>query len=158
MAFSYWDYIINNLMLPVFGLVFIAVPTFQLVRRVIEQLATGRQRVDWDGKAIVFFVVMVVIAVLLGKSLFADGGIHLIYEREKAAVTVEGTLEDIEKCSALKGIRYTYENEASFGYEFTVDGVTATGMAVGTLEEGDQVVMTYLPKSGFVLSIEEVNP
>ena len=39
--------------------------------------------------------------------------------------------------------------------EYTVDGVTLTGMAKGTLEPGDEVVVTYLPKSGFVLSIEE---
>jgi hypothetical protein len=45
MAFSYWEYFIYNLMLPVFGIAFVAVPTFRLVMRVLEQYATGRQRV-----------------------------------------------------------------------------------------------------------------
>ena len=41
MAFGYWDYLTNNLLLPVFGLVFIAVPVVRLVIRVLEQYATG---------------------------------------------------------------------------------------------------------------------
>ena len=38
---------------------------------------------------------------------------------------------------------------------YTVDGVELKGMAKGTLEAGDEVTVTYLPKSGYVLSIEE---
>ena len=155
MSFAYWEYFMSNLMLPVFALAFVAVPTFQLVKRLIEQWATGRQRVFWDGKAIVFFVAMILVAVFLGKSLFLDGGIHLIYERPKHAVTVEGALEKIEKHSELRGIRYSAYNESSCGYRYTVDGVEMTGMAKGTLEAGEQVKVTYLPRSGFVLSVEE---
>jgi len=155
MSFGYWEYFMNNLMLPVFGLAFVAVPTFQLVRRQIEEWTTGRKRVNWDGKALLFFLVMIVAAVFLCKSLFLDGGIHLTYERPKHAVTVEGTLESIEKYSELRGIRYSAYGETSCGYAYTVDGTELTGMAKGTLEAGDEVTVTYLPKSGFVLSIEE---
>ena len=155
MAFGYWEYFIYNLMLPVFGLVFIAVPTFRLVMRLLEQYATGRQRVNWDGHSILFFVVMVVVAVMLVKTLITGGGIHLIYERPKAAMTVETTLEAVEPKSIWSGIRYSAYGESSSGYEYTLDGQTLTGMAKGTLEAGDEVTVTYLPKSGFVLSIEE---
>ena len=155
MSFGYWEYFMNNLMLPVFGLAFVAVPTFQLVRRQIEEWTTGRKRVHWDARAIVFFVVMLLAAVFLCKSLFVDGGIHLLLERPKHAVTVEGTLEHIEKYSELRGIRYAAYGETSCGYQYTVDGVELTGMAKGTLEAGEQVTVTYLPKSGFVLAIEE---
>ena len=58
MEFGYWEYLMSNLMLPIFGLAFVAVPTFQLVKRLIEQWATGRQRVFWDGKSAVFFAAM----------------------------------------------------------------------------------------------------
>ena len=155
MVFGYWDYLMNNLLLPVFGLAFIAVPTFRLVMRLLEQYATGRRRVNWDGQSIVFFVAMVVIGVLLARNLVTGGGLHLITERPKAAVTVEGTLESLKPNSIWTGVRYTSNGEASSGYEYTIDSMTLTGMAKGTLEPGDEVTVTYLPKSGFVLSIEE---
>ena len=155
MAFGYWEYVMYNLMLPVFALVFIAVPTFRLVMRLLEQYATGRQRVKWDGHSVLFFVIMVAVAVMLVANLITGGGIHLIYERPKAAVTVEATLEAVESKSVFSGIRYSAYGESSSGYEFTVDGQTLTGMAKGTLEAGDEVTVTYLPKSGYVLSIEE---
>ena len=155
MEFGYWEYLMSNLMLPIFGLAFVAVPTFQLVKRLIEQWATGRQRVFWDGKSAVFFAAMLIVAVFLCKSLFLDGGIHLVLERPKHAVTMEGTLETIEKHSELRGIRYAAYGENSCGYLYTVDGVEMTGMAKGTLEAGEQVKVTYLPKSGLVLSVEE---
>ena len=155
MAFSYWEYFIYNLMLPVFGIVFVAVPTFRLVMRLLEQYATGKRRVNWDGQSIVFFVAMLIVAVLLGKNLVTGGGIHLVYERPEAAVTVEGTVEEVKANSIWSGLRYTAYGESSSGYEYTINGETMKGMAKGTLEPGDEVTVTYLPKSGFVLSIEE---
>ena len=155
MAFAYWEYVMYNLMLPVFGIAFVAVPTFRLVMRLLEQYATGRQRVKWDGQSLVFFVLMVVIGVVLVVNLFTSKSVHLIYERPKAAVTVEGTLDAVKANSVWSGIRYTSNGEASNGYEYTIDGLTLKGMARGTLEAGDEVTVTYLPKSGYVLSIEE---
>ena len=155
MAFSYWEYFIYNLMLPVFGIAFVAVPTFRLVMRVLEQYATGRQRVKWDGQSVVFFVLMVVIGVVLAVNLFTSKSIHLAYERPKAAVTVEGTLEQVKAGSVWSGNRYTYNGENTYGYTYIVDGVEMKGMAKGTLEPGEQVTVTYLPKSGYVLAIEE---
>ena len=155
MAFGYWEYFMYNLMLPIFGIAFVAVPTVRLLMRVLEQYATGRQRVKWDGQSVLFFVLMIVIGVVLVFNLFSSGSVHLIYERPKAAVTVEGTLETVEAGSVWSGIRYTYDKENTYGYTYTVDGVELTGMAKGTLEAGDEVTVTYLPKSGYVLSIEE---
>ena len=155
MEFAYWDYFTYNLALPVFGLIFIAVPVFRLVMRLLEQYATGRQRVNWDGQSLVFFVAMIIVAVFLVKNLITGGGIHLIYERPKAAVTVVGTVEEVKANSIWSGNRYTAYGESTSGYEYTIDGLTVKGMARGTLEPGDEVAVTYLPKSGFVLSIEE---
>ena len=155
MAFGYWDYLMYNLALPVFGLVFIAVPVVRLVMRLLEQYATGRQRVNWDGQSLVFFGAMLIVAVLLGRNLIAGGGIHLTYERPKAAVTMVGTVEEVKADSIWTGVRYSAYGESSSGYTYIIDGQELTGMARGTLEPGDEVTVTYLPKSGFVLSIEE---
>jgi len=155
MTFAYWEYFIYNLMLPVFGTAFVAVPTVRLVMRLLEQYATGRQRVKWDGQSIVFFVLMVVIGAVLVVNLITSRSFHLIYERPKAAVTVEGTLEQVKAGSVWSGIRYTYEGQNTYGYTYTIDGLELKGMAQGTLEPGEEVTVTYLPKSGYVLSIEE---
>jgi len=155
MAFAYWDYLFYNLILPIFGLAFIAVPTVRLVIRLLEQYATGRQRVNWDGQSVVFFVAMLVVAVLLGKNLVTGGGIHLVYERPKAAVTVEGTVEEVKANSIWNGIRYSVYGESSSGYEYTINGENLKGMANGTMEPDDDEDVTYLPKSHFVLYIEE---
>lgn len=154
MSFAYWEYFMYNLMLPVFCLVFIGFPTVKLIERALRMYAAGRRGVFKDKTGLLFFIIMIVVAVVMVNSLL-QGGIHLIYERSDDAVTVEGTLESIEKVSPLSGARYMVGNESSFGYTYTIDGVECTGMALGTLEEGDQVTATYLPKSGFVLSIEE---
>ena len=86
MAFGYWEYFIYNLMLPVFGIAFVAVPTFRLAMRVLEQHATGRQRVKWDGQSVIFFVLMVVIGVALVFNLFSSGSFHLIYDGPKPQI------------------------------------------------------------------------
>ena len=127
----------------------------RLVIRVLEQYATGRSRVNWDGRAIFLFAAMVLVGAMLAANLVTGGGLHLITERQKDAVTVEGTLELVEPHSIWTGIRYTSNGESSSGYKYVVNGQTLTGMARGTLEAGDEVTVTYLPKSGFVLSIEE---
>ena len=155
MAFSYWEYLIYNLAIPVFGIVFIAVPVFRLVMRLLEQYATGRQRVNWDGQSVIFFVLMIAIAGLLGWNLVTGGSYHLIYERADDAVTVEGTLDTVTANSIWSGTRYSVNGESSNGYVYTIDGLELKGMAKGTLEAGDDVTVTYLPKSGYVLTIEE---
>lgn len=157
MIFSYWDYFVSNLMLPVFALAFIAVPVFNMVRRVLLQVANG-EPIDMGGaKMVILFVLLIAIAVILANFIF-HGGIQLVFDRPSKAVTVEGTIQDIDALNALEGVRYSSNDEMSYGYTYTIDGVTCTGMAKGTLEVGDAVIATYLPKSGFVLSIDELNP
>lgn len=152
MTFAYTEYLMYNLMMPVFGLLFIGVPTVKMIERLLRTFAKGQRGAFGDTRGMIIFVIMLVIAVILVNSLM-QGGIHLIYERPTAAVTVEGTLESIEKVSPLSGARYMVGNEASFGYTYTIDGVECVGMAVGDLQVGDEVAATYMPKSGFVLSI-----
>ena len=155
MTFVFWEYVMYNLMLPLFGIVFIAVPVVRLAMRVLEQYATGRRRVNWDGQTVMFFVVMVLVAGILAVNLFTSGSWHLAHEWPKAAVTEEGTLETVTANSVWSGNRYNYNGESSYGYTYTINGRTLKGMAKGTLEPGDEVTVTYLPKSGYVLSIEE---
>lgn len=157
MTFAYSEYLINNLLLPIFALAFIAVPVFKALFRLLGQLVR-KESVDFgDSKAVLLLIALIVVAVILGNILF-HGGIHLIYERAASAVTTQGTIEEIQACSILESPKYTAGGESSNGYEITIDGTTCRTMALGSLEVGDEVTVTYMPKSGFVLTIEEVNP
>lgn len=157
MTFAYSEYLFNNLVLPVFALVFIAVPVFKLLFRLIGQLVRGESLDFGDSKAVLLFVLMIAIAVILCNILL-HGGIHLIYERADDSVTVQGTIEDVQPCSIFSSPKYNTNKENSNGYLLTIGNVTCTSMALGDLEVGDMVSVVYMPKSGFVLSIEEINP
>lgn len=157
MTFAYQDYLFNNLLIPVLAVVFICIPLFQMVGRVIRQLVHGERPEFGDAKSKLLLILMVVILVIIISTLFR-GSIHLIYERPGDAVTIEGTIENIDKLSSFEGVRYTSNGETTFGYQYTVDGTVCTGMALGSLEVGDEVTVTYLPNSGYVLEIQQIQP
>ena len=153
MTFAYFDYFIGNLVLPILCLAFIAVPLFRLVRRTAGEIVRGEKpQLLQDYRVIILLLVMLAVAVIM-ISILLQGGIHLLYERPGSAITVEGTIGEIDRLNAFQNTRYIFQDESSSGYRFTVDGVTCTGIARGTLNVGDEATITYLPKSGFILSI-----
>ncbi|MDD5864184.1 MAG: hypothetical protein PUD80_06100 [Firmicutes bacterium] len=153
MTFSYFDYLIGNLILPVLCLAFISVPVFRLVQRTARQIARGEKpQLLGDYRMIILLLVMLAVGGIM-ISFLLRGGIHLVYERPRSAVSVEGTIEEIDRLNAFQNTRYIFNDENSNGYRYTVGGVTCTGIAKGTLNVGDMVTVTYLPKSGFILSI-----
>lgn len=158
MTFSYFSYLLNNLMLPILGIAFVGVPVCKMIGHLISQVRRG-ESIDFGGaQALMMFLALIVLAGILVNTLFAGGGYHLITERAKDAVTVEGTIEQIQSGSIFSNPRYSANNETSNGYILTIDGISCTSMALGTLEVGDAVSVTYMPKSGYILTIEEVNP
>lgn len=158
MTFAYSEYLIHNLMLPVFAILFAAVPLVRGVSRLLSQAAHGEKVGFGDYRMWILLVLLVVVIIILGHLLLSGGGLHLIYERPGDTVTVEGTIEDIRARGALESPRYAVSGENSYGYEFTVGDVTCVGMARGSLEVGDTVTVTYLPHSALVLAIGETAP
>lgn len=156
MSFAYTDYLMNNLMLPLFALVFIAVPLVRFLSRIFANVFRGENVYLGSLGTTLILIALILIAAVLIYMLF-NGGIYLIFEHGNDAVTAEGTIEEIQKLNALQGVRYASNGETTFGYEFTVDGITCVGMAVGSFQEGDEVTITYLPKSGFLLEIQPAN-
>lgn len=158
MTFSYFDYLISNLVLPVFALAFIAFPVCRLVIQVIRQVKNSESVSFGEASTVLVFILMLVVAVILGNILFRSGGFYLITERPGDAVTTQGTIEEIQPLGIFESPKYMSNGESSNGYAITIDGISCTTMAQGMLEVGDEVAVTYLPNSGFVLSIEAANP
>lgn len=154
MTFSYFDYLLNNLLLPLAALAVMAV----LVLRPVAGRGLGA--VLQDRRLTVLLVVVLAVAVLLLLTLVQGGGVKLLAERPGDAVQAEGTIVELKKGNPLLNPRYGAYDEMSNGYAMTFSSesgnVTVTIMARGSLTVGDRVAVTYLPKSGFALAVEPV--
>ena len=158
MTFSFFSYLLNNLMLPVFAIVFVGYPVFQTIFRLIGQKVRGEQ-VELPGfQAVLMFIVLIVLLVILFNMLISGGGLGLITDRADDALTVEGVIEEIHPGTIWSNPRYTVNGEISNGYTLVIDGVECFSMAKGELEIGDTVSASYMPKTGYVLNIQEINP
>lgn len=151
MIFSYYDYLLNNLLLPLAALVVMAV---LVVRPVAMQ---GLGSVFQDRRLAALLVVLLAVAALLLLTLTQGGGLHLLTERPGDAVAAQGTIVELKQGNPLLNPRYSAYDELSSGYRMTLStesgNVTVTIMARGTLAVGDRASVTYLPKSGFALGV-----
>ena len=104
-----------------------------------------------------FLLVVTVCAFFLCTSVgrLLHGGIHLVYERESNVVEFQGEILEIKelgRCS-FPELKSEYGHDEKNGVLFVIDGVECTAVTRGTLEVGDNVTVSYLPQSGYVLSI-----
>ena len=157
MTFAYFDYFFNSLVFPVFALIFVAVPVFKMLTRILRQAANHEPVYFGDAGSVVLFVCLLLVGAILITTI-CSGGIHLVYERPGDTVTVEGTIEQIQPCSILTSPKYFTTAENANGYKLTIGESTCIVHSIGTLEVGDQVTASYLPNSGFALEVIETNP
>lgn len=155
MTFAYHEYLLNALMMPLFALAFVLAAIFFSLKPEIKNYFTTKE-IEWShlGRKLGLNIILLAMVVLMCVIL-SHGGFSLITERPKDAMTVTGTIEQIEARSSFESMKFWSDYGESYGIEFTVDEITCVAMAQGDLEVGDQVTVTYMPKSGFVLSIEE---
>lgn len=151
MIFSYSDYFLNNLLLPLAALVVMGVLALRPI------LSHGFGQVLADRRAAVIFLLLVLLAVVMVLTLVQGGGIHLLTEGAGDGLTVSGTISDIQKGNPFLNPRYSAYGEMSSGYRVTLTtdagDITVTTMARGDLAVGEKVTVTYLPKSGFALAV-----
>lgn len=154
MHFEYTQYVRGCLIIPIsvslFALSMCVSAVSHLITVTIQQKSTSRDIVN-------FLLTMLVCSFFLcinaGRLLY--GGIHLIYERESNAVEVQGEILEIRelgRCSFPK-LKTEYRHNETNGVQFLIDGIECAAVTRGTLEVGDNVTVTFLPKSGYILSI-----
>ena len=154
MHFEYTQYVRGCLIIPIsvslFALSMLISTASHFVTVMIRQKLSSRYVINLLLAVLVcsFFLCMNV-----GRLL--HGGIHLIYERESNAVELQGEILEIKELG-----RYSFpELKTEYGYgetngvQFVIDGVKCTAVTRGTLEVGDNVTVTFLPQSGYILSI-----
>ena len=154
MHLEYTQYVRGCLIIPIsvslFALSMLISTASHFVTVMIKQKLSSRDVINLLLAVLVcsFFLCMNV-----GRLL--HGGIHLIYERESNAVELQGEILEIKELG-----RYSFpELKTEYGYgetngvQFVIDGVECTAVTRGTLEVGDNVTVTFLPQSGYILSI-----
>ncbi len=84
---------------------------------------------------------------------FWSGGFHLLREKPKDVVCINGKIETIRECSPFKCLNYDTDHGHSYGYEMRVNGVVYVAMNHPRCTAGSRVTLTVLPRSRVVLAI-----
>lgn len=162
MSFSFSDYQFHCLILPASILLFSAVvfiaASIWSIKDIIRKGATAEKALT-----IIFFLFIAGAFIRIDGGRLLNGGLYLLYEKAADAVTYEGIIEEISLNDqtqfpniSAKYREYSDENrENGYGYEIVVDKRTLKAPQIGTLNVGDRVSVTCLPKSGYILSIEK---
>lgn len=145
MEFAYSQYVYQCLILPLViaaGLLCgIVSGVYKMIRRV--RSAQGGELVM--GAAGIFLLAALA---LMHTGVLKDGGIRLLTEREKDAQVVSGKIESVRQLT-----EWQFYNKYGDAVSFEIDGERYSVFSLGDAEMGDEVEITYLPESRYVLSV-----
>ncbi len=156
MYFDYWQYVRGCLVIPLLVALFALLMIISVMSHYVPMFfrkTLGYQ--DVVNILLVFLICGFFLCMNIGR--LSHGGIHLIYERESSAIELHGEIDEIEYLGrySFPEMKSEYGYENSNGVQFTIDGVQCTAVVKGGLEIGDYVTISYLPMSGYILSIVE---
>ena len=156
MIFEYSSYFRVCFAIPFFTSLFtICISVMGIVSAAID--ISQRKNVAKSIVLILFVILIWTVFVTRDIGNVVYGGIHLIYEREDDAVETQGTIESIRPLSERDFPRTDlYEELVSNGVQFVIDGIPYSAFSRGNFEVGNQVCVSYLPKSSYILSITQV--
>ncbi len=154
MHFEYTQYVRGCLIIPIFVSLFalsmLISAASHFVTVIIQQKLSSRDVIN-----LLLAVLVCVFFLCMNVGRLLHGGIHLTYERESNAVELQGEILEIKELG-----RYSFpELKTEYGYgetngvQLVIDGVECTAVTRGMLEVGDNVTVTFLPQSGYILSI-----
>ena len=156
MEFSYKAYYRVNFVVPL--VVVIAFSVFLLIS--VASLFGEIKRQQLTKKVIVSSLMATAICIFcitLNVRTLARGGIYLCFEKETDAIITHGIINRIEECDIYDNQKYgTGEGMGvgtNFGVKIIVEGNCYNAITNGSLQPGDDVIITYLPRSRFVLKI-----
>lgn len=102
----------------------------------------------------VFMLVIFGIIVVSQINYLSSGGIYLATEKESDAVTQTITIENVcEPSERFPNFKYNHK----FGADITSGNGEYFAISCSKFSVGDIVNITYLPRSGFVLKIDNVS-
>lgn len=150
MNFAYNDYLEIFLLTPLLALIFTVPAAIGIIRGIYRE-RVGCHTVK--NSAIFIFAIVTVILIMLPQFFFLyNGGLSLLSESEEDAHIACGVVTQIiEPSEKYHGIKVNH----NYGADIYINGEYFFAITCGSLREGANVKVTYLPTSHFVLSIHE---
>lgn len=151
MTFSYKSYWNTTLLLPssviLFMIVLVISSSYVYWVKEASKQHTANRMLGY------IFVICVAVFCLVPQCKYLlNGGIYLLSEKEQNALVHNGVIERIrEPSDRFPGFKLSHE----YGADIVIDGVQFFAVTSGDYEEGDCVAVAYLPRSHFILAIEE---
>jgi len=152
MRFDYTQYFKSCLLLPFELIIFFGVIILIGLIPFIRYIRTNKV----EAHRLFSFLIPILfalVAILLQIGKLANGGIYLLDEQEDDAIQVSGVIESIDALHEYEFPRIDPGDGYYNGVLFTINGTKCKGIQKGDFEEGDLVLVTYLPKSGYILTI-----
>ena len=157
MYFDHAQYVSACLIVP--GLVMLF-SFYMAIGEVLQfvRLIYGKRISKHDVWTFLFILLIAGFFLRMEGGVLLHGGIYLLTERLPDAIEMQGYISEIEGLGrySFPRIKSNYGYGDTNGVEFTIDGVQCTAVLQGTLEIGDYVSVKYLPKSGYVLYISQI--
>jgi len=144
MVFSYRTYWEGIFLLPTL----VSIGMLLLLSIISAQYLRGTAEIK--GREFVFCAIVILLCVIPQIVYLVNGGIYLLSEKEEDQQIYFGTIQEIaEPSKRFPG----YKSSHKYGADITVDGLVLFSITAGDFEEGDHVVVYYLPRSACVLEI-----
>lgn len=142
MSFSYEEYSRIFLFFPLLCIIFLSPILISTARALIRYLQDSFEDHLKDIATSGFVCIIVVLMIIINISTLNSGGVYLFVENEASSVEASGEIERIERVGKHE-------------YQIEVSNTVYTVIEIGEFSEGDHVILEYLPKSRYVLSIQK---
>lgn len=111
-------------------------------------------------KAISRFIIVLLFSAFflpMYAGILCHGGIHLMYEKEADAISMQGNITEIAGLGMFSFPRLDsdYGYGDTHGVQFVINGEVCCAPTKGSLNTGDYVEILYLPNSKYILSIQK---
>lgn len=154
MTYDYNVYYRQNCIIPLILLFFSSILFF------LQIYSLRKERHASSPKDILFSIFFLCVALFLMIANIVPlvrGGAYLLVEKEEDAIQVSGTVERTIETDFVTGAKYRVENNDGNGEAIVVNGEKYYLTTYGDIQVGDYVVLDVLPRSGFVLKMEQNN-
>ena len=155
MTYDYNVYYRQDCIVPLLLVIFVGVI---MTKNVVSLLKKCTNMNTWmvikQNTPQTIFIVVFAFLIVVNSIHLLRGGIYLLFEKPSQAVQIVGTVEDTIEIDALTASKYDVDQNHGRGEALVIDGEKYYLTTYGDLKVGDNVVLTVLPRSRFVLQIE----
>lgn len=155
MFFDFQQYYRGCCLIPLSVVIFV-LPAFLWI---LYQSVCGAIQHSLDSTKLVSVTLVICISLfflVINVGRLVNGGWALLRETESDAITFTGRVESIEPLNVVsfpRQLECDTNNNDSYGVRMVIGGMECTVITNGSFSIGDNVLITYLPQSKFVLSM-----